>query len=122
MNYLINDFSISISLFCNNYSFIDDNQFKCYTKHNFLLYNKYSCKICGNEYFQTYNNLNDNYSYINCYESPVGYYFDENDFLFKSCYFSCKSCDIDGNEIQHNCFECKDDYTIELNISNYRKR
>ena len=36
------------------------------------------------------------------------------------CYSSCKTCEIGGNDSNHNCLECKDNYKFELNISNYK--
>ena len=36
------------------------------------------------------------------------------------CYSSCKACEIEGNESNHNCLECKDNYKFELYISNYK--
>ena len=57
---------------------------------------------------------------INNYQSTGGYYFDEVDSFYKLCYSSCKSCNIGGNDINHNCIECKDDYIFEMNISIYK--
>jgi len=36
------------------------------------------------------------------------------------CYSSCKACEIEGNESNHNCLECKDNYKFELYITNYK--
>ena len=36
------------------------------------------------------------------------------------CYFSCKTCDINGDDINHNCLECKENYKFELNMISYR--
>ena len=92
--------------------------FKCFMNINYNKYNKYTCKLCGNNFFQIYNN-EDNQN-INCYESLMGYYLDENDLLFKKCYDSCKTCGKIGTEMEHNCIECNDNYTYELNLSNYK--
>ena len=59
-------------------------------------------------------------SYINCYNDPEGYYLDDNDYLYKLCYNSCKICNINGNDTHHNCIQCSDDYNYESNISNYK--
>ena len=50
----------------------------------------------------------------------MGYYLDKNDLLFKRCYDSCKTCEITGNVIEHNCIECNDNYTYEFNLSKYK--
>ena len=92
--------------------------FKCFMNQDFNEINKHTCKLCGNNFFQLYNN-EDNKN-INCYESLMGYYLDENDLLFKRCYDSCKTCEITGNVIEHNCIECNDNYTYEFNLSNYK--
>ena len=87
-----------------------------------LAYNIYTCLICGKQFYQIYNNLNDNNSYINCYDSPKGFYLDNSELLYKPCYNSCKSCLINGNDSSHNCLECKDDYIYKsiLNNPNYK--
>ena len=104
-----------------NYIISNENDLKCYMDNSLPVNNKYICGICGNNYFMKYNISNNlNNSDINCYESPKGYYLDENDLVYKLCYNSCKICKINGNETQHNCIECNDDYIYEINISNYK--
>ena len=41
-----------------------------------------------------------------------GYYFDENEEVFKECYKNCKSCNEEGNEINNKCIECKSNFTF----------
>ena len=75
-------------------------------------------------YFDSDNNIQ-----INCSNSDEGYYLDNDDLIYKSCYPSCKSCKGKGDEINHNCILCKegyipyDNYLNELNCilncSNY---
>ena len=104
---------------CNNNISINNNN-KCYSNNSLLENNKHICEICGNNYFKIDNDTNDNNnSFINCYEFPEGYYLDEIDLVYKLCYFSCKTCDAMGNESQHNCITCKDDYKYSYNISYY---
>ena len=95
---------------------------KCYSNISISVNNKHICGICGNNFFMKYdynsNSIND--SYINCFDAQNGYYLDKNDYLYKSCYHSCKTCEIDGNELFHNCFVCKDDYKYEKNFLNYK--
>ena len=37
---------------------------------------------------------------------------------YKKCFDTCKDCEIDGNNITHNCLECNDDYLYEIKINN----
>ena len=86
---------------------------------NSTIYNKYTCDICGHNFYNKYNIINDiNYSFIDCYEIVDNYYLDENDWSYKPCYYTCKICEINGNDINHNCLSCKDDFFIESNIIN----
>ena len=34
--------------------------------------------------------------------------------IYKECYYSCKSCLTGGNNIKHNCLECKNNFIFEL--------
>ena len=95
---------------------------KCYEK----------CKTCSNEsinlnlciscnidlnYFQIENYDNDNNnSFIDCVKDIENEYYLDN-YIYKPCYSSCKKCSSYGNETQHNCIECKLNYTF-LNDSN----
>ena len=44
-----------------------------------------------------------------CQNNPKGYFLD-NDNIYRPCYESCKSCRAAGDQIHHNCIECKSDY------------
>ena len=57
---------------------LDKISYKCYMKDIYLseAYYKYSCELCGINYFQIFDDSNNNNSYINCYYYPEGYYFD----------------------------------------------
>ena len=37
----------------------------------------------------------------------------------QNCYYTCESCEINGNNITHNCLKCKDNFTYEINFNNY---
>ena len=74
-----------------------------------------SCISCNEGYYQIYNYKN-NGSYTKCFKSPERYYLDNNDHYYKECFDSCKSCNKNGNEIYHNCNECRDDYYFEMNF------
>ena len=64
------------------------------------------CYSCNPPYYQIYNDYNNTYPFVNCYNNPEGYYLDKNDNVYKSCYKSCKTCDGYGNETNNNCIEC----------------
>ena len=93
------------------------NRMKCFKKNPDYLYNP--CQICGNNYFEK-REIIDNITYINCYEYKEGYYFDDEILEYKLCYFSCKSCNMSGNESEHNCIECNENHGIEFNLSIYK--
>ena len=111
-------------VFCDNFSLsIDDNNnetLKCYTKQNSNILSAHSCEICGKHYYKIYNDTNKDELNIICYKSPIGFYLDKNNYLFKQCFSSCKKCEIGGNNDEHNCTECKDEYNYIINISNYK--
>ena len=77
-----------------------------------------------------YNNINiiernckcpldlDLYKY--CPSAPEGYYLNKSDLYYKSCYISCEKCDIGGEENNHNCIECKQNYSYEMNLNDYK--
>ena len=106
------------NLLNNNNRFIN-----CYKNMNII--NKYrfpvnfndinKCQICGSDYYLIFNDSNNSNENINCYKSPEKYYLD-NDNLYKPCYLTCKTCDMNGNDSFHNCEECNDDYIYGLNI------
>ena len=78
-----------------------------------------SCNRSGN-YYEKYNNeLNQDTSFIDCFKSPKGFYLDSSDLPYKHCYNSCESCNIAGNEGNHNCIECSDQYKYELKLNDY---
>ena len=54
---------------------------------------------------------------MKCYKTPEGYYLDDN--LYKQCYYTCKTCDTSGNDINHNCIECNINFPTEIKHNNY---
>ena len=111
----------SLSINCKNNS-NNNKEYNCYTRESIISYNKYLCNTCGNNYYQIDNDEYNNNSNINCYESPEGYYLDENTthFLYKPCYSTCKICNREGNIDNNNCIECKNEYYYEIQINNYK--
>ena len=51
--------------------------------------------------------LRDNEILCSDKSSQNSYYFDNNKLMYKECYNTCKSCNVTGNETNHNCIECK---------------
>ena len=118
-----NDFLITIldkkiNIYCNNNNPYRTNINKCYLKDS-TIDNKYICDICGDDYFIKNIEINNNDdSYADCFKKIEGFYIDENVKLYKPCFNSCKTCEIEGNEELNNCIECKNEFLYELNISN----
>ena len=77
------------------------------------------CTKCNDEYYQMENDVSNMGEYINCYKNINGYYLDRNDTLFKKCYYTCKTCEKEGDNINHNCLKCKPDYSFEISNNNY---
>ena len=53
-------------------------------------------------------------------ETNEDYYLNESDLIENSCYYTCKKCLTMGNNISHNCLECKDEFPFEEIFSNYK--
>ena len=57
-------------------------------------------------------------NFINCYnESIDGYYLDISNKMYKPCYYTCKTCDKNGNDYNHNCLECKPEYGLNISFN-----
>ena len=94
----------------NNCTFLNDS----------FEYNSKCYKNCPSEtYRNLFFNLDINNYDINCINSTEGYYLDKDDLFYKQCFSSCKTCDKEGDEVYHNCLECKDDYIFRNNFWNY---
>ena len=80
--------------------------------------NKNLCTKCNINYYQKENDPSNLGEYINCYnQTPEGYYLENN--FYKQCYHTCKTCNISGNNRNHNCIECNDNYPIGIKNENY---
>ena len=75
------------------------------------------CIKCNINYYPKENDPSNIGEYINCYKDLEGYYLDNN--LYKLCYYTCKTCNISGNNKIHNCIECNDNYSFEIKKENY---
>ena len=113
---------------CSNGYILDDNNNKtdkckcelekCLTCPQVAL-NKNLCTLCNNKYYRKENDPSNIGEYFNCYKKIEGYYLDKDESLFKKCYNTCKTCEIKGDNITHNCLKCNENYSIEIKINNY---
>ena len=91
------------------------NEEECLSCPNIPL-KEYLCTECNNDYYEIENDNNYN-NYKKYYKDPLGYYLDGN--IFKKCFYTCKECKINGNNITHNCIKCNDNYSYEIKMNNY---
>ena len=75
------------------------------------------CINCNEGYYPIYKITFSEFK--NCSKDPEGFYLD-NDLFYKSCYNSCKICNISGTESFHNCLQCKDDYKYQIIYRDYK--
>ena len=111
-----------IDVYCNDNNSYHENINKCYSKDS-KFDNKYICDICGKNYnIKHYISIGNHNPYFNCFLEIEGYYLNENDSNYMSCYLSCKECKQNGDNYTHNCIRCKEEYIYEINIShsNYK--
>ena len=73
------------------------------------------CTKCNTNYYSKENDPLNLGEYIKCYEKPE----EPDDNIYNQCYITCKSCNISGNNLTHNCLECNDNYPIEFRNNNY---
>ena len=77
------------------------------------------CTKCENGFFQKENDDLMGGEYFNCYEDIEGYYLDKKDLLLKKCFYTCKTCEQKGDNINHKCLECDANYSFAINLNNY---
>ena len=88
-NYLLGDITVDCSDFCFQENVVVDlNNNKCICKSNYAFRFKNSC-------------------YQSC---PEGTYHTDGDFICNECYGLCKKCSKSGDNSNHNCNECLDNY------------
>ena len=72
--------------YCNNNSYYHQIKYFSFMS-NPLKYDKYSCDICGQNFYTKHHLINEtDNSYIDCYEIIDNYYLDDNDWSYKPCY------------------------------------
>ena len=69
-------------------------------------------------YYPMENDSSNIREYINCYKGINGYYLDKNESIYKKCFYTCETCEINGDDNSHNCLKCNESYIYELNYSN----
>ena len=74
------------------------------------------CTECNTNYYPIENDTSNLGEYINCYKEPEGYYLDNN--LYKKCYETCKTCNIQGNSENHNCLTCNENFRFGIKKNN----
>ena len=80
------------------------------------------CISCNKYYYPMENDPSNIGTYINCYNNLEGYYLDksdENHYIYKLCFERCKSCEIGGDVLNHNCIECNSNYSFGISKNNY---
>ena len=108
-NYLINNSIIDSINF-------DTDYINCYD----ISLNEQLCIKCNEDYYEIENdNYTDKDGYIKCYKVPIGYYLDKNESKYKKCFYTCKECEITGNNITHNGLKCNDNYSYEIKTKDY---
>ena len=112
---------------CNEGKLINNTQIKncrcnntmCKSCPNLPL-NDTFCSECNTGYYPIENDI---YSYgdkyFKCYKNSIGYYLDNSESIYKKCFYSCKSCEIKGDNNEHNCLECDDNYLYPTKVNNY---
>ena len=97
------------------YGYLDYDNTKCKCELEICLtcsaesLKKNQCTKCNYGHYTIKNdplNFGDN---LNCYKNPKGYYLDKITYLYNKCYYTCETCDINGNIINHNCLTCKNE-------------
>ena len=75
------------------------------------------CSECNYNYYPKENDPLNIGQYIKCYKDPEGYYLDYK--INKQCYFTCKTCVKSGNYAVHNCIECNNNYSFNIQHDNH---
>ena len=71
------------------------------------------CESCKENYYPKDKEEKFRDIYFNCYKNPEGYYLDDDNF-YKLCHDRCKTCIMEGNDINHNCLTCNDNFSLGI--------
>ena len=79
------------------------------------------CNKCNEKdnYYPKENDESNYGEYIECYKEIDGYYLDKDNSIFKKCFNTCETCEIEGNSEIHNCLICNTNYPYAINTSDY---
>ena len=96
------------------------NLIQCFSCSNESLIQGLCISCNENEnYYPIEDSLSNQSLFINCTKDPKGYYLDNDSSSYKKCYKSCESCELKGDEDNHNCLQCKNEFIYEEIYSNY---
>ena len=74
------------------------------------------CLSCIDNYYpKEIDDLNHD-NFIKCYQNPKGFYYNKENKKYKECFNSCETCINEGNNENHNCSTCKQNFLYELKI------
>ena len=82
------------------------------------------CIECDNDngyYSVEYSDNSFLEGFLECFNinpKPFYFFFDSSNQIFKQCYQTCKTCDIPGDEHNHNCLECDNNFIKQPDIPN----
>ena len=77
------------------------------------------CSECNINFYRKENDTLYLNKYFNCYKELKGYYLDLIDKLYKKCFYTCETCQIKGDVINHNCTECNNKYPNKINKNGF---
>ena len=77
-----------------------------------------NCVYCNDGYYPKYEDIIKGNSIIECYQTLEGYYLESG--YFKPCYKSCQICDKRGDDANHNCKQCKNNFNFEISMNQYK--
>ena len=75
---------------------------RCINNYNY--YTEYSINDYNSNSYNNYSNIDENVA---------------SNLLDKECYYTCKTCEIMGDNKTHNCLECNSDFYFRINFNNY---
>ena len=94
---------------------IDKCDIKCEKCNLESVQNNNLCTSCNENkgYFPKNNDIIENLDYFDCYkENPNGFFFDNDNKIYKECYRTCKSCSEAGDIEDQKCTSCYDGSTL----------
>ena len=93
---------------------IDKCNIKCHSCNLESIKND-SCISCNIEYnyYPIFNDSGNFNSFVKCFnEIPEGYFFDDDNIVYKKCFDTCKRCNDLGDENDNKCLDCFPGYIL----------